>query len=108
MEPTYPFDPHDWTTITPLFVALSQAPVAPDGFTDWLAHWNQLDIAVYDAWTQLKRRAYYATTDHTAEHAYQAFTREIFSTYLSLTNSLDESSRIPAACPRFWPIAGVS
>jgi hypothetical protein len=37
VEPTYPFDPHDWATITPLFVALSKAPVARQGFAGWLA-----------------------------------------------------------------------
>lgn len=88
MESTYAFDPYDWTTIIPLFMALNEAPVSDDGFATWLAHWNELDIAVYDAWTHLKRRSYIDTTNRTAEHAYQVFPREIFSTYLGLTNML--------------------
>lgn len=88
MEYTYPFDPYDWTTITPMFGALNDTPVAQEGFADWLTQWNTLDIAVDDAWTTLKRRAYSATTDAGAERAYQVFTREMFSTYLGWTNTL--------------------
>ena len=87
MEP-YPFDLYDWATITPLFEALLKSSVPQGGFADWLAQWNDLDIAVYDAWTDLKRRSYSNTTDVAAEHAYQVYTREIFSTYLGLTNAL--------------------
>jgi hypothetical protein len=55
MKPAYSFDPYDWATITPLFVALNNAPVSEGGFVGWLARWNELDIAVYDAWTMLNR-----------------------------------------------------
>lgn len=61
MPSTYPFDSSDWTTITPLFEALIAAPVADGGFMDWLEQWNRLDIAVWDAYTVLKRRAYSGT-----------------------------------------------
>ncbi len=82
------FNPHDWRTITPLFQALIDAPVAPGGFPDWLVAWNRLDIAVWDAYTTLKRRAYYDTTDHAAEAAYGHYVQELFSTYLGLTDGL--------------------
>jgi len=85
---TYPFNPHDWTTITPLFEALIQAPIADDGFMAWLNQWNQLDISVWDAYTTLKRPAYYDTRDHTAEQAYATYVQELYSTYLGLTNRL--------------------
>lgn len=88
MELNYPFDPYDWSTITPLFEALNLAPVSQSNFADWLEEWNQLDIAVYDAWTELKRRSYSNTTDAAAEQAYLVYTREVFSTYLGLTNTL--------------------
>src|SRR5262245_41996819 len=88
MTPAYSFDPYDWTTITPLFLALIEASISQAGFADWLTRWNELDIAVYDAWTELKRRSYSNTTDQAAERAYQVFTREMFSTYLGLTNTL--------------------
>jgi oligoendopeptidase F len=88
MHPIYSFDPYDWATITPLFVTLSNAPISEGGFVDWLTQWNELDIAVYDAWTMLKRRSYANTVDATAERAYNVFTREMFSTYLGWTNTL--------------------
>ena len=88
MEHIYPFDLDNWSTITPLFAALSDMPVSSGGFAHWLAQWNTLDIAVYDAWTTLKRRTYSATADAVAERAYQVFTREMFSTYLGWTNTL--------------------
>ena len=88
MPSTYPFDPSDWTTITPLFEALIAAPVAEGGFIDWLAQWNQLDIAVWDAYTVLKRRAYYDTRDLAAEQVYAAYVQELYSTYLGQTNAL--------------------
>lgn len=88
MKSTYPFDPYNWSTITPLFEALNEIPVSENGFSDWLAEWNALDIAVYDAWTALKCRSYSNTTDTTAERAYLIYTREMFSTYLGLTNTL--------------------
>ena len=88
METPYPFDPYDWATITPLFHALMDASVEEGGFATWFDQWNQLDLAVNDAWTELKRRSYSATTDAEAEQAYQTFTREMFSTYLDVTNSL--------------------
>lgn len=88
MQPTYPFDPYDWTTITPLFQALIAAPVADGGFMSWLDQWNQLDIAVWDAYTLLKRPAYYDTRDQAAQQAYAAYVQELFSTYLGLTNAL--------------------
>lgn len=43
---TYLFDPTAWTTITSLFEALSVVPVADGVFMDWLAQWNNLEIAV--------------------------------------------------------------
>ena len=88
MQSTDPFDPSDWTTITPLFEALIAAPVADGGFMDWLAQWNQLDIAVWDAYTVLKRRAYYDTRDLAAEQVYAAYVQELYSTYLGQTNAL--------------------
>jgi len=88
VDAMYPFDPYDWRTITPLFEALNDVSVSPHGFANWLTQWNALDIAVYDAWVQIKRRSYAQTTDRAAEHAYHIFTREIFSTYLGLTNTL--------------------
>jgi hypothetical protein len=87
MDSVYPFDPYDWATITPLFVALNEAPIAQAGFADWLARWNALDILVYDAWTALKRRSYTDIADAAAERSYQIFTREMFSTYLGWTNT---------------------
>jgi len=88
MQSTDPFDPSDWTTITPLFEALIAAPIADGGFMDWLAQWNQLDIAVWDAYTVLKRRAYYDTRDLAAEQVYAAYVQELYSTYLGQTNAL--------------------
>lgn len=88
MQPTYPFDPYDWRTITPLFQALIAAPVVDGGFMSWLDHWNQLDIAVWDAYTMLKRPAYYDTRDQAAQQAYGTYVQELFSTYLGLTNAL--------------------
>jgi len=88
MEAAYSFDPYDWATITPLFETLDTAPISEGGFADWLTQWNDLDIAVYDAWTTLKRRSYANTVDAAAERAYNVFTREMFSTYLGWTNTL--------------------
>ena len=88
MKQHFPFDPYDWAAITPLYAALIEAPLSGDGFMDWLHAWNRLDISVHDAWTWLKRPAYYDTRDHAAERAYQAFTEQMFSTYLGLTNTL--------------------
>ena len=85
---TYAFNPYDWTTITPLFDALSDRPLSADGFMDWLAQWNDLDIDVWDAYTQLKRPAYVDTSDHEAEAAYQAYVQELYSTYIGYTNRL--------------------
>jgi oligoendopeptidase F len=92
MISSYPFNPNDWKTITPLFNALSETPLSKDTFLDWLEQWNTLDIAVYDAWTTLKRPAYFNKTDFAAEQAYQSFTQEIFSTYLGITQSLIEKA----------------
>ncbi len=88
MNSPYPFDPTDWTTITPLFEALIAAPIPPDGLMDWLEQWNQLDIAVWDAYTTLKRPAYYDMGDHDAERVYQGYVQALYSTYLGLTNGL--------------------
>ncbi|MBX3014950.1 MAG: hypothetical protein KF832_25740 [Caldilineaceae bacterium] len=88
MQPIYPFDPYDWSTITPLFQALGDAPITDGEFLHWLAQWNQLDIAVWDAYTQLKRPAYYDTRDQQAEQAYAIYVQELYSTYLGLTNGL--------------------
>lgn len=88
MKSTYAFDPTEWATITPLFHALATVPIPPAGFMDWLDQWNQLDIAVWDAYTALKRPAYYDTTDHEAERVYQRYVQELYSTYLGLTNQL--------------------
>jgi oligoendopeptidase F len=85
---TYPFDPDDWATITPLFAALIDAPVTEGDFMTWLDAWNSLDIDVNDAWTTLKRRSYSDTTDTEAERAYLIYTREMFSTYLGVSNTL--------------------
>ena len=86
----YPFNPNDWTTITPLFQVLIDLPVVKGGFTDWLQAWNQLDIAVWDAYTMLKRPAYYDTSDQAAAKAYATYVQELQSTYLGLTNMLIE------------------
>ena len=88
MKSRYPFDPYDWATITPLYAALTEAPLSSDDFMDWLAAWNRLDISVHDAWTWLKRPAYYDTRDQAAERAYQTFTEHMFSTYLGISNTL--------------------
>jgi len=88
MEQQYTFDPCNWATIAPSFEALIDAPRASDGFLVWLRTWNGLEVAVHDAWTQLKRPAYYDTRDRAAEQAYQVFTEHMFSTYLGLTNRL--------------------
>jgi len=88
MPPPYPFDPQDWKTIIPLFQALAATPLAADDFMAWLARWNELDVAVWDAYTQLKRPAYVDTRDQQAEQAYAAYVQELFSTYLGLTNGL--------------------
>jgi oligoendopeptidase F len=89
MTSDYPFDPYDWTTITPLFVALQEAPVTRENFGEWLEKWNRLEIDVYDAVTTLlKRPAYYDTNNHAAERAYQAFYEEFFSTHRDLENAL--------------------
>jgi oligoendopeptidase F len=89
---TYPFNPNDWNTITPLFNALLETSLSEKTFFDWLDQWNTLDITVYDAWTTLKRPAYFDKTDFAAEKAYQLFTQEIFSTYLGITQSLIEKA----------------
>ena len=89
MNQTYPFDPADWATITPLFEALIATPIPADGFMDWLAQWNQLDIAVWDGYTVLKRAAYYDISDQAAEQVYAAYVQELYSTYLGLTNALN-------------------
>ena len=88
MERSYPFDPYDWKTIIPLFTALADAPLAHAGFAEWFQQWNALDIAVNDAWTYLKQRSYSDSTNAEAEYAYQLYTREMFSTYLGLHNTL--------------------
>lgn len=88
MEQAYPFNPYDWTTITPLFTAIIETPVSTGGFAGWLAQWNDLDIAVNDAWTYVKRLSYTDTANLEPERAYQIYTREMFSTYLGLTNVL--------------------
>lgn len=88
MQPSYPFDPHDWQTIIPLFQDLVATPVAADGFMAWLAQWNDLDIAIWDAYTVLKRPAYVDTRDQAAEQAYAAYVQELYPTYLGLTNTL--------------------
>ncbi|HYN89724.1 MAG TPA: hypothetical protein VER55_14415 [Ardenticatenaceae bacterium] len=93
MRSSYPFDPDDWATITPLYVALSEALLSHVGFMEWLTRWNELDIAVYDAWTHLKRRAYYDTSDLAAERAYQLFTQEVFSTARQYTTAARVVSR---------------
>ena len=87
-SPTYSFDPKDWTTITPLLDALVDMPVSDEGFIDWLGQWNQLDIDVWDAYTQLKHPAYIDTRNHGAENAYQAYVKELYSTYVRYTNRL--------------------
>lgn len=74
MKSTYAFDPYDWATITPLFEALIEAPIPDGGFMDWLAQWNQLDIAVWDAYTVLKRPAYYDTSNHVLHYYLDALT----------------------------------
>jgi hypothetical protein len=88
MGSPYPFNPLDWNTIIPLYTALIDAPVAPGGFMSWLEQWNQLDIAIWDAHTTLKRPAYYDTRDRAAEQAYSRYVQELFSTHLGLTNRL--------------------
>lgn len=88
MESTYPFNPYDWTTITPLFEALINDPLSGGGFLDWLVQWNQLDVAIWDAYTQLKRPAYYDTSDRAADQAYRSYVQQLQSTYLGLTDSL--------------------
>ena len=84
----YPFDPSDWTTITSLFKALEEMSIPPGGFMVWLQNWNQLDIAIWDAYTFLKRRAYTDTRDTEAERVYQAYVEQLYSTYLGLTQTL--------------------
>lgn len=84
----YPFNPTDWTTVTPLFEALRDAPVSNGAFVQWLEQWNQLDIDVWDAYTYLKRPAYSDTSDQEAERVYQAYVQELFSTYLGHTQAL--------------------
>ena len=86
--PNYPFNPHDWTTITPLLDELVNKPVSKDGFLAWLEAWNQLDIDLWDAYTQLKHPAYVDTSNHKAEEAYQAYVKELYSTYIEYTNKL--------------------
>jgi len=88
IETSYPFDPHDWTTIVPLFIELSQVKVVPSDFMAWLEQWNQLDIAVWDAYTVLKQRSYYDIRDQEAEQAYQAYVQQLYSTYVELTHRL--------------------
>lgn len=90
MKTTYSFNPYDWTTITPLLQALIDAPVADGDFMTWLAQWNQLDIAIWDAYTVLKRPAYYDTSDLAAAQAYARYVQELQSTYVGLTNALIE------------------
>ena len=88
MKFTYPFEPYDWTTITPLLDALLDMPVSDGGFLDWLDQWNELDIDLWDAYTQLKHPAYVDTSNHEAETAYQAYVKELYSTYIEYTNKL--------------------
>jgi len=88
MNSSYPFDPLDWNTITPLFMVLAEAAILDDGFMVWLEQWNQLDIAIWDAYTVLKRAAYYDTSDQAAAAAYARYVQELYSTYLGLTNTL--------------------
>lgn len=84
----YPFNPYDWTTLSPLFQALLEAPIADGGFMPWLEAWNQLDIAIWDAYTQLKRPAYYDTSDQAADQAYRTYVQHLQSTYVGLTDAL--------------------
>ena len=88
IKSTYPFDPYDWTSITPLFTALSEANVSQDGFLDWLNQWNTLDIAVWDAYTQLKYDAYSDTRNTEAEAAYQSYVEQLYSTCIDITSTL--------------------
>jgi hypothetical protein len=88
MKSIHPFDPYDWKTITPLFQALNEAPAPEGGFMAWLEQWNELDIAVWDAYTALKRPTYYDTRDQAAAQAYGLYVQELYSTYLGLTNKL--------------------
>lgn len=87
-SPTYSFDPHDWSTITPRLDALLNAPVSDHNFMHWLAQWNQLDIDIWDAYTQLKHPAYVDTRNQDAENVYQAYVKELYSTYIRYTNRL--------------------
>ena len=88
MNTTLPFDPTDWTTIIPLFERLQEMSISNDNFDDWLEEWNQLDVAVWDAYTQLKHPAYVDMTNTEAERVYQAYVQELYSTYLGLTQNL--------------------
>ena len=88
MNPTYNFDPSDWSTIKSLYAALETMPVPEGKFMDWFEEWNQLDIDIWDAYTQLKRPAYVDTRNRQAEKIYQAYVQELYSTYLGLTQTL--------------------
>ncbi len=88
MNAKYDFDPTDWSTIKSRYAALETMPVPAGGFMDWLEQWNQLDIDIWDAYTQLKRPAYVDTRNHEAERIYQAYVEELYSTYLGLTQTL--------------------
>jgi oligoendopeptidase F len=88
MDSAYPFNPLDWNTIIPLYTALRDAPIPPGGFLDWLGEWNQLDIAIWDAYTALKRPTYSDTRDQAAAQAYSRYVQALYSTYLGLTNQL--------------------
>lgn len=84
--PTYTFDPTDWSTITPLLDELCNASVSDDYFMEWLAQWNQLDIDLWDTYTQLTHPAYVDTCNHGAEAAYQAYVKELYSTRVDYKN----------------------
>lgn len=86
--PTYSFNPYDWSTITPLLDSLVDASVTDHTFSDWLAKWNQLDIDLWDAYTQLKHPAYVDTRNQHAEAAFQAYVKNLYSTYISYTAKL--------------------
>jgi len=78
----------DWEAYVPQFDVLQRNIPSHEMFPDWLERWNQLNIAIWDNYEQLKRFAYIDKRDLAAEQQYQAYVEQLYSSYLERTNTL--------------------
>jgi hypothetical protein len=95
---TYSFIPSDWSTIIPLLTALEESDLPHHNFVEWLNQWNQFDIAIWDAYTRLKRSAYARISDIDAERIYQKYVGELYSVLSELRATLIRSLGMANRC----------